>query len=868
MKRIFLALCLVLFLCIPLLLSFQENEQTVDNFFLNIQQSVSQRDIQAYLSSYAEHLRERENDNILSLFDTFEVETVLFHVAHSQKTGADAFLIHVQVLFQNSYAVKIETWRLKLVKNRSHWVIQEKAALGEDKNLYKVSIPSERVERADRVEIDHVDIRMKFKDALLFYDNIPLRETALLVIGKGQVEFSPSSPRERHQLELIYKKDSLQENLEYAYVRCSDGFFKSNIKIVRQENKNPAVSRKDLNKAHSLFRKFHSRSFTIEDSLTGGLLSFLPKGEEAVFEFKAENKGNFTYIYSPFAEEEVNLYQWEKNRIINLYSPILAEEKKRLFISFSKLFEISDYQIDIHFNPKNSYISGKAKLTVKSKVDFLDGIKLKLHPNLEVLRISDGKKHELFYTRDKLRKFLYVYFYNMPKDEKTLTLEIFYRGKLVPEKQAEDVISSYQYQDTIILNQPKYQTHLYTRSAFWYPAPSDEAYFTARLKIILPPGFTCISNGKLVEKSTLDSLEDVEDLEKIGSSVFIFESENPLKYLSFIVGKFRIMDEVSSPLPFQYFRGTEIHGFRWDLFGEAMKIFNFYQKRFGDYPFEKFTIVHRFWPQGGGHSPASFIVLNERPRVVGQRRFQPKGSPVNLSRWKEYFIAHEVAHQWWGQGLSWGSYHDQWLSEGLAQFASVIYLREKYGEGAYSQIMKKFSSWTRKKSEWGAIMLGSRISYNDFEAYQAIVYNKAAVVLNMLKDILGEDVFFHALREFFDRYKYTAPRSKEFFSTFEEISGEDLSVFFDGWFESYRLPDVKVTHLVEKTDQGYLLKLNVVQLKGTFDFPLWIEWKEDGDRVRKNVRVNSAISEFVFERENKPEKIKINPDDWVPGKFH
>jgi hypothetical protein len=858
----------VLFLCIPLLLSFQENEQTVDNFFLNIQQSVSQRDIQAYLSSYAEHLRERENDNILSLFDTFEVETVLFHVAHSQKTGADAFLIHVQVLFQNSYAVKIETWRLKLVKNRSHWVIQEKAALGEDKNLYKVSIPSERVERADRVEIDHVDIRMKFKDALLFYDNIPLRETALLVIGKGQVEFSPSSPRERHQLELIYKKDSLQENLEYAYVRCSDGFFKSNIKIVRQENKNPAVSRKDLNKAHSLFRKFHSRSFTIEDSLTGGLLSFLPKGEEAVFEFKAENKGNFTYIYSPFAEEEVNLYQWEKNRIINLYSPILAEEKKRLFISFSKLFEISDYQIDIHFNPKNSYISGKAKLTVKSKVDFLDGIKLKLHPNLEVLRISDGKKHELFYTRDKLRKFLYVYFYNMPKDEKTLTLEIFYRGKLVPEKQAEDVISSYQYQDTIILNQPKYQTHLYTRSAFWYPAPSDEAYFTARLKIILPPGFTCISNGKLVERSTLDSLEDVEDLEKIGSSIFIFESENPLKYLSFIVGKFRIMDEVSSPLPFQYFRGTEIHGFRWDLFGEAMKIFNFYQKRFGDYPFEKFTIVHRFWPQGGGHSPASFIVLNERPRVVGQRRFQPKGSPVNLSRWKEYFIAHEVAHQWWGQGLSWGSYHDQWLSEGLAQFASVIYLREKYGEGAYSQIMKKFSSWTRKKSEWGAIMLGSRISYNDFEAYQAIVYNKAAVVLNMLKDILGEDVFFHALREFFDRYKYTAPRSKEFFSTFEEISGEDLSVFFDGWFESYRLPDVKVTHLVEKTDQGYLLKLNVVQLKGTFDFPLWIEWKEDGDRVRKNVRVNSAISEFVFERENKPEKIKINPDDWVPGKFH
>jgi hypothetical protein len=868
MKKIFLALGLVFFLCISQSFAFQEREDTVVEFFSNIQRSVSQRDIQAYLSSYAEHLRERENKSILTLFDTFEVETVFFRVAHSQKTGAETFRIHVQALFQNSYAVKIETWRLELIRDKGHWLIQEKTVLGQDKNLFKVSIPSERVERANRVEIDHVDIHLQFKDALLFYDNVPHTETALLVIGEGQVKFSPSPPREKHQLELIYKKDTLQDRLKYVYVRCSDEFFKTNIKIVKQEGQNSVVSRKDLNEAHSLFRRFHSRSFTIENSLTGELLSFLPKGEEAVFEFKAEDRGDFTYIYSPFAEEEVNLYQWEKNRIINLYSPILEEGKKRLFISFSRLFEITDYKIDIQFNPKNSYISGKAKLTVKSKVESLDGIKLKLHSNLEVLRVNDEKKHELFYTRDKLRKFLYVYFYNMPKYDKTQTLEIFYRGKLVPEKQAEDVISTYQYQDTIILNQPKYQTHLYTRSAYWYPAPSDEEYFTARLKIIVPPGFTCISNGNLVEKSTLESLEDVEDLEKIGSSVFVFESENPLKYLSFIVGEFKIMDEVSSPLPFQYFRGSEIHGFRWDLLGESMKIFNFYQNKFGDYPFEKFSIVHRFWPQEGGHSPASFIVLNERPRVVGERRFQPEGSPVNLSRWKEYFIAHEVAHQWWGQGLSWGSYHDQWLSEGLAQFASVIYLREKYGEGAYSQIMKKFSSWTRKKSEWGAIMMGSRISYSDFEAYQAIVYNKAALVLNMLKDLLGEDVFFQALREFFDRYKYSAPRTKEFFNTFEEISGADLDVFFKGWFESYRLPDVKVTHLVEKADLGYLLKLNVIQLKGTFDFPLWIEWKENGDRVRKNIRVNRAVSEFVFEREKKPENIKINPDDCVPGKFH
>jgi aminopeptidase N len=138
----------------------------------------------------------------------------------------------------------------------------------------------------------------------------------------------------------------------------------------------------------------------------------------------------------------------------------------------------------------------------------------------------------------------------------------------------------------------------------------------------------------------------------------------------------------------------------------------------------------------------------------------------------------------------------------------------------------------------------------------------------MLKDLLGEDVFFQALGEFFERYKYSAPRSKDFFDTFEEISGTSLDLFFEGWFDSYRLPEVKITHLVEKSDSGYLLKLNVVQLKGTFEFPLWIEWKENDNSIRKKVRVNSAVSEFVFKQEMEPKNIKINPDDWVPGKFH
>jgi hypothetical protein len=180
---------------------------------------------------------------------------------------------------------------------------------------------------------------------------------------------------------------------------------------------------------------------------------------------------------------------------------------------------------------------------------------------------------------------------------------------------------------------------------------------------------------------------------------------------------------------------------RWNPIEETRDILNFYERKFGPYPFETLCVVHRSWQEIGGHSPASFVVLNQLPRVLGSALIMKSNSPVNLTRWSEYFLAHEIAHQWWGQGVTGDSYHDQWISEGLAQFATILYLKEKHGESAFSDILKGMSKWVEKKSEWGPIILGSRISYFDFYAYQAIIYNKSSLVLNMLKDMLSSQAF-------------------------------------------------------------------------------------------------------------------------------
>jgi aminopeptidase N len=342
-----------------------------------------------------------------------------------------------------------------------------------------------------------------------------------------------------------------------------------------------------------------------------------------------------------------------------------------------------------------------------------------------------------------------------------------------------------------------------------------------------------------------------------------------VKYLTFIAGKFtKFLDNGGPSSPeLQGFASMDVRIMRRGLLEEARTILENYEKWFGAYPYEKLSVIQRLWPTSGGHSPASFVILNELPRTLESPSTVNADSPVDLSRWKEYFIAHEIAHQWWGQAVTGERYHDQRLREGLAQFAAVYYLKAKLGERVYAGILKKFSQWTKKKSPWGPITLGSRLSYLDFIAYQAVVYNKSAVVLNMLLDLLGEETFFRGLQEFYKTYKYRSARTTHFIRTMEQASGRNLKPFFDGWFDSHRLPEVYVTHNVQKQDKDFVLKFKVSQPKDVFVFPLWVEWEENGEKVRNKLEVGSAAQEYEFRTVVRPAKVRINPDKFVPGDF-
>jgi hypothetical protein len=866
-----------LFACLaaaPALAATQQSLPDVQSFILGLQEDLHSQRYESYLQAYAPELRQAQRESLELFFNRLRMDTVNLYLTNKGAVSSPEQAVFVQAFYQNSYSALVETWQLTLAAEAGVWKIKAKTVHGNVSQLYKIKIPADRVEKVESVQIEHTDIRITFKDALIYYDNIPGLDTAALIIGRGAVVFSPSDPNESHQLVLMYKSPRLQDSISYAYVRCSPSFFERHITL----RKNPAFSTyaptpAEKSLADSLFRKLSPRFFTVQTPLSPEPLSFLPLGDEAVFEFLGRKTGEMSYAYSAFADEEVILYNRTQNRFVNLYSPSFDKDKRRLVITLGEKFDVQGYDLELAFDPDELRLSARARISLLARVDGLDAVKLKFNPALEILHIFDAERRELFFSQDAAGRLIYVYLLEPVPAGRTAVIDVFYRGRLEPPAQFQDALAAGQQSDTVISVAPRYETYFYSQSADWYPAPSEDDFFTARLKIIVPPGYTAIASGRLLETGTLNGIQRVTELDKVGSVYAIFDMATPVKYLSFLVGKLSLTEEQTEAPPISTYVASDVRWLRRNFLDDAKKILSFYEERFGPYPFGNLRIIQRLWSTAGGHSPASFLVVNELPRRSDATgaivpMIPSPNSPVDLSQWKDYFLAHEIAHQWWGQGVSGSSYRDQWLSEGMAQFAALLYLRSRYREAAFAGILKKFSKWTGKKSAWGPITLGSRLSHVDFEAYQAIIYDKAALVLNMLRDMLGDETFFSGLKDFFSRHLRGTASTGQFRVAMEKACGRDLGDFFEPWFYSYELPDARVSRSVARDSSGFVLRLRVEQPGPLFVFPLWVSWKDAaGESHREKVVVERRSQEFELRSAGEFRKVTLNPDKAVPGRI-
>jgi aminopeptidase N len=239
-----------------------------------------------------------------------------------------------------------------------------------------------------------------------------------------------------------------------------------------------------------------------------------------------------------------------------------------------------------------------------------------------------------------------------------------------------------------------------------------------------------------------------------------------------------------------------------------------------------------------------------------------------------------VAHQWWGIGVDYATYHDRWLSEGLASFAGLWYLQTSSTKEPkrYFDMLDRWRSDVMLRRERGdPVWLGNRVgSASEAGDYQALVYYKGAWIMHMLRVLMldlktmSEDRFSNAIRDFYMKYEGQRASTEDLRRTFERHSGADLGWFFEQWVYRSEIPTYKVAWMTEPAEGGkHRVKLRVEQANVPNDFQMYVPVTLDlgaNTVARLRVRVAGPRTELELPlMPSKPRDLKFNDLSGVLG---
>ena len=275
-----------------------------------------------------------------------------------------------------------------------------------------------------------------------------------------------------------------------------------------------------------------------------------------------------------------------------------------------------------------------------------------------------------------------------------------------------------------------------------------------------------------------------------------------------------------------------------------------------DAPYDSFTLALTESDLPGGHSPAYFAMLNQ---PLPQSPFVWTNDPVSFQNYPSFFIAHELAHQWWGQAIGWKNYHEQWLSEGFAQYFAALYAERERGPEQFASVLRQMRRWAIDMSPQGPVYLGYRLGHikADGRVFRALVYNKGAMVLHMLRRLMGDEAFFAGLRDFYATWRYTKAGTDDFRVAMEKAGGQPLERFFERWIYGSAIPTVRFSSQVD----GSQLRVRFEQKGEVFDIPITVTITyTDGTSEDVIVKLTEATTEQMIPLKGALRAVEVNKD--------
>jgi aminopeptidase N len=353
--------------------------------------------------------------------------------------------------------------------------------------------------------------------------------------------------------------------------------------------------------------------------------------------------------------------------------------------------------------------------------------------------------------------------------------------------------------------------------------PSDEPNEGADVIVTVPKGLYVTGPGLLIDQKT-----------KGDKTTFHWQTKYTINNYSilFNIGKFkpvmRTYTTVNGNKVPMYFYVLEEHA------GEAERFLDIFErscrvqeKYFGEYPWvkEKMAITEASHP-GMEHQTSNTYGANFKYRTVGGKDFDDQ-------------IHHEFGHEWWGNKVTGIDWADMWVQEGIDTYGDALYIREYEGEEGYQKLMQRTARNIENKQP---VVPGKDVDTDS--VYQRDIYGKGAFFMHTIRYVIGDEIFFPALKKFVTSPDYTYDNlvnTDDVEKHFSNASGKDLKPLFDLFL---RTTDKLVVSVKQTAEKKYLVKI----LNPGISVPLDIQTDKGVDRIlldSKGIAVESVTTPVI-----------------------
>lgn len=520
-----------------------------------------------------------------------------------------------------------------------------------------------------------------------------------------------------------------------------------------------------------------------------------------------------------------------------------------------RTFDLIHTDLDVSFNWENRQLNGSAELKLKPWFHASNRLELDAKAmDIKSVSILDSafKATELKYSYDSLVIDIHLDKEYTRNDTILIKVEYIANPERVKQKGSAAINDAkglyFINHDGSHPNKPK---QIWTQgetesSSCWFPTidiPNEK--MTQEISITVEDKYQTLSNGaKILSTQTKD-----------GKRTDVWRQEKPhAPYLAMMaIGEFAIVERDWEDIKVHYFVEHKDSAYAELVFGRTPEMLTFFSERLGyKYPWEKYdqVIVQDFI--SGAMENTSAVIHGD---------FVMRDSIEYLDANYEDIVSHELFHHWFGDLLTCESWANLPLNESFATYGEYLWREHKYGnEFADQGIHDNLEDYLRESKTKMEDMI--RFDFEDKEdMFDSHSYAKGGTILHMLRNYLGDEVFFASIEYYLHENAYQTVEIHDLRQAFEHISGEDLNWFFNQWFldNGHPILDYSYTYDAE-VDSVYI---TVKQLQDFNDIPLYklpidIDLYYGKNAKRNRIWVEEVEQTVAIPANGKPDNVNFD----------